>query len=91
MHDGIPLVRGLLGKTDAAARSYLGKLLKLANEDGQRVIDALHDCGRVRPVCARTWLMQAVRPKRGPKSHSGLAWMDELEGDEGPIVEGSLG
>ena len=88
--DGLPLLKALLGKESRLGRSFLGRLLKLAEDDGQRVIDALHDCSRVAPVCPRTWLMQAVRPQRGPKSEPGLAWMVGNGAEGGPIIDGKL-
>ena len=94
IQDGLPLLRAVMAKPDRSLRPFLGRLLRLADDDGQRVITALHDCADRRPVDARTWLLAACGKKRGAASTDGLGWMVDLETDDGdgdgPTIEGRL-
>ncbi|HEY2617814.1 MAG TPA: hypothetical protein VGI78_10785 [Acetobacteraceae bacterium] len=80
---GIPLVQAMTGMMERSARSFLGKLLKLANDDCTRVLAVLRLAQHERPLDVGAWLMANVRPYRNP----GLAVIAE-EGMASVAVEG---
>ena len=57
-------VQTLTGLTERRAHSFVGYLVKLAGEDCGRVLQAIRQAERDRPVDARTWLIAACRGER---------------------------
>ncbi len=56
---GLPLLAQISGKPEQSCRSYLGRLLRVAEDDAVYVLRTLHDAQRVQPVDWRSWLMAA--------------------------------
>jgi hypothetical protein len=66
---------------EGSARSFLGKLLKLANDDASRVLALLRKADQERPLDAGAWLIANAKPFR----NAGLA----VIADEGFAIEGA--
>lgn len=79
--EGVRYTQGLLGCMEGSARSFLGKLLKLANDDASRVLALLRKADQERPLDAGAWLIANAKPFR----NAGLA----VIADEGFAIEGA--
>lgn len=61
--EGLVILRGLTGQSDRAARSFMGRLCKLARDDCAAVFNALWAAGDARPIDPQAWLVAAVAPR----------------------------
>jgi len=78
---GVRLVQGLTGMMDRPARSLLGKLVQLAQDDCAHILAILHQCDEQRPLNPTAWLVANAKPFR----NAGLA----LIAEEGIATEGA--
>ncbi len=60
--DGLPIIRALIGSSDAQARAFLGKLLKASHDDCARVYGAVREAESLKPVDPKAWLAKAALP-----------------------------
>ena len=74
--EGVPLMRGLTGKSDGACRAMIGKLLKAGGDDCARLLDALRRAAEFRPAEPFSFLMAIVGREQ-------LGVIDQLRRDWG--------
>ena len=60
--DGIPILRALIGKSDAQTRTFLGLLRKAAHDDCARVYAVIREAESLRPSNPSAWLIKAATP-----------------------------
>jgi hypothetical protein len=58
---GLPLVRQLLGKSEPASRSILGRFLRDGRDDCPRVLATLRQAADLRPVDPAAWITAALQ------------------------------
>ncbi len=62
--DGTPILQALTGKSDRSCRSFLGTLLKAANDDHALVLSALRAAEERQPADAFPWLRATVAKRQ---------------------------
>lgn len=63
--DGLPIMRNLLGKSDAQCRVLLGKLLRDTQDDCARLYRVLREAESLRPADPLAWLHKAAGDRSG--------------------------
>ena len=88
--DGLAIVAGLTGKSEAQARTVIGGLLKGLDDDCAALMAKLRQAEDLRPADPMGWLTAACRPRNGArKSNAQTSWTaramgygrDEIEGE----------
>lgn len=64
--EGVPVLRGLIGKSEGQARALLGRLLRTAGDDCAVLLAVIHDAADLRPVDPVAWLTAAVQARSSP-------------------------
>ncbi len=82
--DGLPILRRLLGKSDAQCRSLLGRLLRDTHDDCARLYGLLREAESLRPFDTSAWLTKAVAVRYGaaPGRKSKIGRLVEYFGDD---------
>lgn len=62
--EGVAILRRRIGMSDSAARSFIGKLLRITEDDAARVMAKLRDADDLNPPDLRAWLIAACGGKR---------------------------
>jgi hypothetical protein len=97
----LPILRGLIGRSENQARALLGRLLKLAGDDCAHMLQKLREAKDLRPAEPIAWLNRAVacgsrrqsstdaiREKWGLPSSIDASFMDrgEVSGEKRRLV-----
>lgn len=98
--EGLPIIRGLTGKPEGAARGILGKLVKDCRDDCALALGILREARDLRPVGElAAWLTAAAKARADPraKMHAALAvpnpmikMISDLEASHRRIQESQL-
>lgn len=62
-HEGLDILRALVGKPDGPSRQLLGKWLKAAGDDARLVLTVLQRAADARPAEPVAWIEGALKPK----------------------------
>ena len=76
--EGVPAIRAMIGKPEAASRAFLGRLLRDARDDCALVLAKIRQAADLRPVDPAAWLSAACREK--PLSGAGSMLRDAIAG-----------
>lgn len=63
--DGLPIIRGLTGQSEAQARTLIGRLLRECQDDCARLHTALREAHDLKPADPVAWLFGAVKRRGG--------------------------
>jgi hypothetical protein len=68
--DGLSIVRGLTGKSEAGTRALIGKWLKASRDDCRQVLRVIEDARDANPADPVAWIEAALRGPRKPPTDS---------------------
>lgn len=70
--EGLPIIKALTGKPDAPSRTFLGKLVKAADDDCAKVLASLQRAAAIRPIDPASWLVAELDTKRKTPIRNGF-------------------
>jgi hypothetical protein len=68
--DGLSIVVGLTGKTEAGTRPMIGRWLKVSRDDCRQVLRIIEDAREANPADPVAWIEAALRGPRKPPTNS---------------------
>jgi hypothetical protein len=68
--DGLAIVVGLTGKTEAGTRPMIGRWLKASRDDCRQVLRVIEDAREANPADPVAWIEAALRGPRKPPTNS---------------------